>query len=216
VVLSVSVIDQATHNYAAPIKTKPPVAAVAAIVVLAAFTIFITWQAKRLETAFLRRAETPPLVQQAAPDFSLTSLDGRTVSLADYRGKKKLVLSFWASWCGPCRLEIPALQSFYERHRKDANQFEILAISIDEHRAPAEAFAMETKPPFPMLLDLTGQTATAYHVENIPAVYVVDENGKVIYGHVGYDITLVTQLENELGLKTEAKDPGAPFGQPSH
>jgi hypothetical protein len=67
-----------------------------------------------------------------------------------------------------------------------------------------------------MLLDLTGTTATAYHIESIPAVYVVDENGKVIYGHVGYDMTLMTQLENELGLKTDTKDPGSPFGQPSH
>jgi peroxiredoxin len=209
-------MDQAAPNYSAPQETKPPVTAVAAIVVFAAFTIFITWQAKRLETAFLRRAEMPALVQQTAPDFSLTSVDGRTVSLADYRGKKKLVLSFWASWCGPCRLEIPALQSFYERHRQDSNQFEILAISIDEERAPAEAFATEMKPPFPMLLDLTGKTATAYHVESIPAIYVVDESGKIIYGHVGYDMTLVTQLEGELGLKTDSKDAGAPFGQPSH
>jgi peroxiredoxin len=208
-------MDQAFPDYPAPINTKPSAAAVAAIVLLAAFTIFITWRAKRLETAFLRRAETPALVQQPAPDFALTSLDGRTVSLTDYRGKKKLVLSFWASWCGPCRLEMPALQSFYERHRKDSDRFEILAISIDEERAPAEAFATEMKPPFPMLLDLTGRTATAYHVENIPAVYVVDENGKIIYGHVGYDITLVTQLENELGLKSDNKD-GSPFGQPSH
>lgn len=208
-------MDLAFPDYPAPINTKPSAAAVAAIVLLAAFTIFITWRAKRLETAFLRRAETPALVQQPAPDFALTSLDGRTVSLTDYRGKKKLVLSFWASWCGPCRLEMPALQSFYERHRKDSDRFEILAISIDEERAPAEAFATEMKPPFPMLLDLTGRTATAYHVENIPAVYVVDENGKIIYGHVGYDITLVTQLENELGLKSDNKD-GSPFGQPSH
>ena len=209
-------MDQATEDYAASVRAKPSVAAVGAIVVLALFTIFITWRAKRLETAFLRRAETPALIQQMAPDFSLTSLDGRTVSLADYHGKKKLVLSFWASWCGPCRLEVPALQSFYERHRKDSDQFEILAISIDEERAPAEAFAMEMKPPFPMLLDLSGKTATAYHVENIPVVYVVDENGKVIYGHVGYDIALVTQLESELGLKTDTKDAGAPFGQSSH
>ena len=209
-------MDQATEDYAASVRAKPSVAAVGAIVVLALFTIFITWRAKRLETAFLRRAETPALIQQMAPDFSLTSLDGRTVSLADYHGKKKLVLSFWASWCGPCRLEVPALQSFYERHRKDSDQFEILAISIDEERAPAEAFAMEMKPPFPMLLDLSGKTATAYHVESIPAVYVVDENGKVIYGHVGYDIALVTQLESELGLKTDTKDAGAPFGQSSH
>jgi|HubBroStandDraft_6_1064221.scaffolds.fasta_scaffold333186_2 peroxiredoxin len=209
-------MDEATPDCAAPINAKPSVAAVAAIVVLAAFTIFITWRAKRLETALLRRAESPPLIQQAAPDFSLTSLDGHTVSLADYRGKKKLVLTFWASWCGPCRLEIPALQSFYERHRKDSSGFEILAISIDEERAPAEAFATEMKSPFPMLLDLTGKTATAYHIESIPALYVVDESGKIIYGHVGYDMTLVTQLENELGLKSDNKDAGAPFGQPSH
>jgi peroxiredoxin len=209
-------MDQVTQDYPVPARPKLSLQAIAAIAAFVLFTIFITWEAKHLETAFLRRAELPPLVQQAAPGFSLTSFDGRTVSLADYRGRKKLVLSFWASWCGPCRLEIPALQSFYERHRKDSNLFEILAISIDEHRAPAEAFATEMKAPFPMLLDLDSRTATAYHVENIPAVYVVDVNGKITYGHVGYDITLETQLENELGLKPENHGAGGPFGQPSH
>src|SRR4029077_16599465 len=150
-------------------------AAVFGIAILAIFTVFITWRAKALESSLLLRAQTPALTNEMAPEFALSSLDGRTVSLADYKGKKKLIVSFWASWCGPCRLEMPALRSFYERHHKTSPNFEIVAISIDDDRAPAEAFATQAKLPFPVLLDPTGKTAAAYDVESIPLLYVIDE-----------------------------------------
>jgi peroxiredoxin len=196
-------------------KLKPSPAAIVAIVALAAFTIFITWRAKSLERAMHERAEIPPLVNKTAPPFALPSLEGRTVSLADYHGKQNLVVSFWASWCGPCRLEMPVLRSFYDKHHNDSNGFELLAISIDDSEAPAQAFATRSKLPFPVLLDLSKQTADAYGVEGIPTLYVIDKTGKVIFGHAGFDTTLQFQLATALGINLYPTG-GRPHGASSN
>jgi peroxiredoxin len=186
------------------------------LAVLAAFTVFITWRAKRLESAMLERARTPALTNKDAPPFELPSLDGRTISLADYRGKKKLVVSFWASWCGPCRMEMPSLRAFYDRYHKNSN-FEILAISIDERQRDAEDFVNEQKLPFPVLLDLRSKVAEAYGVEGIPVLFVIDENGKVIYGHEGVDQLMEFQLAQHLGIKIATPGmEGTPDGTSSH
>jgi len=189
-------------------NSRPSAATVAGIAALAAFTIFITWRAKALESALLRRGETPAIVNKPAPEFSLSSLDGRTISLADYHGKKKLVVSFWASWCGPCRMEMPALRAFYEKYRKSSDNFELLAVSIDENRRDAETFATEEKLPFPVLLDLTSKTADAFGVDGIPTLFVIDENGKIIYGHVGLEPALEFMLAHQLGFETGTKGEG--------
>jgi peroxiredoxin len=181
-------------------KLKPSPVAMIAIVALAVFTIFITWRAKLLERAIHERAETSPLVNKAAPPFALPSLDGRNISLGDYHGKQYLVVSFWASWCGPCRLEMPVLRAFYEKHHSDSSNFEFLAISIDDSAAPARAFATSSKIPFPVLLDVSKQTAEAYDVDGIPTLFVIDQSGKVIFGHSGFDATLQFQLANALGI----------------
>jgi peroxiredoxin len=171
-----------------------------AIVLLVAFTVFITWRAKLLEKTVLG-PRALALVNKPAPEFQLTSLDGRTVSLADYRGKKKLVVSFWASWCGPCRMELPMLRKFYEDNRKNAEQFEIVAISIDENEQAANSFATKAKLSFPVLLDSDHKTADAYSVEGIPVLYVIDKDGKVTYGHEGLEPNLGFTLNYQLGLR---------------
>jgi peroxiredoxin len=181
-------------------KLKPSPAAIIAIVALAVFTVFITWRAKSLERAMHERGESSPLVNKAAPPFALPSLDGRTVSLADFHGKQNLVVSFWASWCGPCRLEMPVLRAFYEKHHNDSSGFEFLAISIDDGAAPARAFATSSKIPFPVLLDISKETAEAYDVDGIPTLFVIDKSGKVIFGRTGYDAALQFQLANALGI----------------
>lgn len=188
-------------------RAKLSPAALIAIALLAAFTIFITWKAKKLETSLRDRSEEPELINKAAPPFDLPALDGQRVSLADYRGKKKLILSFWASWCVPCKTEMPMLREFYERQRKNSDKFELLAISIDDERAPAERFATAMKLPFPVLLDPNSQAADAYGVDSIPSIFVIDEKGKVIYGHTGFDPNLEIVLAHHLGLK-----PTPPFG----
>jgi peroxiredoxin len=187
-------MDALTLNDAqAPARPRPSATAILSIIVLAVCTVLLTWRASLLETALQRESEQPELVEKPAPDFSALTLDGRTVSLADFRGQKKVVVAFWASWCGPCRLEMPSLVQFYKRNHSDSSDFEILAVSIDEDpKAAAD---------FPVLVDPRQKMASAYGVEGIPTMYVIDTAGKVIYGHAGYDAAMEYRLANELGIK---------------
>ena len=174
---------------------------VAAIAVLVAFTIFIVWRVKRLEKSVLSRTAASVMISKSAPEFTLAALNGDTVSLADYRGKKTVVVSYWASWCGPCKVELPELREFYQRyHKADAN-FEILAISIDEQKADAEKYAAAEKLPFPVLFDPQSKTADTYSVEGIPTMFVIDKSGKIVHAHVGLEQAMQIQLIGELGLK---------------
>jgi peroxiredoxin len=194
-------------------RGRPPVKLkmwqVAAIAVLMAFTIFITWRVKRLEKSVLSRTAASVMISKSAPEFTLAALNGDTVSLADYRGKKTLVVSYWASWCGPCKVELPELREFYNRyHKADAN-FEILAISIDEQKADAEKYAAAEKLPFPVLFDPQSKTADAYSVEGIPTMFVIDKDGKIVHAHAGLEQAMQIQLMGELGLKyTGMEDAG--------
>lgn len=176
-----------------------------ALALLAAFTVFITWRAKKLEASIHDRRDEPDLLNEAAPSFELPALDGQKVSLAGFHGKKKLVINFWASWCGPCKTEMPVLREFYERHRKDSDKFEFLAISIDDNQRDAARFATEMKLPFPVLLDLKSQAAELYGVDSIPALFVVNENGRVIYAHVGFDPALEFVLAQKLGFASQTQ-----------
>jgi len=205
-----------------PLYTVPPMrlrlspAGWFALALLAAFTIFITWRVKKLEASTHDRSDESGLVNEAAPNFELPALDGQTVSLASFHGKKKLVVSFWASWCGPCKTEMPILREFYEKHRKEAEKFEFLAISIDDNQRDAERFASEMKLPFPILLDPKSQAADLYNVDAIPALFIIDERGKVVYGHIGFDSSLEFVLAQKLGFKPTSPFGGADDGDSSH
>ena len=177
--------------------------AIAGIVLLATLTVLLTWRASVLESTLRQEDEQPALVGRLAPDFSTATLDGRTVSLADFRGQKKVVIAFWASWCGPCRLEMPALIEFYKKNHSDSSDFEILAVSIDEDTKEAENFATSQKLNFPVLLDPAENVAKAYEVEGIPTMFVIDKDGRILFGHSGYSATMQYQLANELGIKSK-------------
>jgi peroxiredoxin len=166
---------------------------------LAVFTLYITWRAKSLEKSIANRDDTSAIVSKPAPGFSLASLDGRTVSLSDYAGKK-VVVSYWASWCGPCKLEMPELRDFYKQYHKADSDFEILAISIDQNRSDAEKYASAEKLPFPVLLDPESRTADKYAVEGIPTMFVVGKDGKVTYAHTGLDQAMQYRLMAQLGI----------------
>jgi peroxiredoxin len=181
-------------------STKPSTPQLLSIFVLALFTLFITWKAKSLDKRLHEGNDASSLVSKKAPDFSLAALDGNTYSLADYRGEKKVVVAYWASWCGPCRMELPMLADFYKKYHKDSSAFEILAISMDDDRAAAESFANSAKLPFPVLLDPDSKAADSYSVESIPSLFVIDPNGTIIYGVTGLDQTLEFQLAHFLGI----------------
>jgi peroxiredoxin len=171
-----------------------------AAVVLGAFTVWITARAKATEEDAGTRAAAVNAAGKDAPALTLPSLEGRTISLSDYRGKKTVVIAYWASWCSPCRAEIPILNRLYNRGHATVNEFEVLAVSVDEDRAEAEKFAKETGMTFPVLLDPGRHTIDAFHVDNVPSLIVVDPAGKIVYGHSGFDQRTGMDLAGKLGF----------------
>lgn len=187
----------------------------AAVAGLALFTIWITWKAKTMESRSQGEAQVSAMLHKAAPNFRLPALDGRMISLADYRGKK-VVLSFWASWCGPCRLELPVLRSFFDKTYRRGGDFEILAVNLDEDREAAEAATEQAKLPFAVLLDPERKTADAFGVQGIPAVFVIGRSGRVEYGGVGFNAGLEYILAGQLGIDPRVLSTGGPRVSASH
>ncbi|KEK23220.1 redoxin domain-containing protein [Bacillus gaemokensis] len=119
-------------------------------------------------------------VGKVAPDFELSKLDGTKVKLSDLKGKK-VILNFWATWCGPCQQEMPDMEAFYKKHKDDV---EILAVNYTvSERANGEEkvkkFAEEKGITFPVLLDKDISVTTTYKVITIPTSYFVDTKGVI-------------------------------------
>ncbi len=126
-----------------------------------------------------------PTVQpsgQAAPNFTLTTLDGETVNLSDFRGKVVLV-NFWASWCPPCVAELPTIHQFYQSHQTDG--FVVLAVNAQEDRGTVSGFINQHGYTFPVLLDPDSVAADEYGIRALPTSFIVDKNGEIRYVHRG-------------------------------
>ena len=113
-----------------------------------------------------------------APDFQLQSLDGETISLSDLRGRP-VMLNFWASWCGPCRAEMPLIQEIFESEEWSDKGLVILAVNIGESAATAEEFMVDNNLSFPVLLDTSQEIAREYNIRNIPTTLFIDRDGTV-------------------------------------
>jgi peroxiredoxin len=111
-----------------------------------------------------------------APDFQLESLDGPAISLSDLRGRPVL-LNFWATWCGPCRLEIPFLKEVSRDESWRAQGLVILAVNLGEPAADVREFVEFYGLTFPVLLDSQGQIGMLYNAASIPTTYFVDKDG---------------------------------------
>lgn len=112
-----------------------------------------------------------------APDFELTTLDGRRVKLSDYRGKK-VVLNFWATWCPPCRAEIPDLEKFYTDFKdKDIVILGVNLTDSEKSQTSVSTFAGSNKMTYPILLDKEGTVSQVYQVSGIPTSYFIDTKG---------------------------------------
>lgn len=197
-------------------RARPSPSAIAALAALAAFTVWITWRAKAIEIRLNGHGgQATALDGKPAPDFRLASLDGRTLSPADFRGKK-LVVSFWASWCGPCRMELPALARFYRQTHKSDADYEIVSINIDDDRAAAQTAATELKVPFAVLLDPASKTLQTYGAAAIPALFVIDKDGKVLHGQTGFAPGFEFLLAQQLGIKDYNPMAGATDDSGSH
>ncbi|MCA9986525.1 MAG: TlpA family protein disulfide reductase [Anaerolineales bacterium] len=114
-----------------------------------------------------------PLPGYAAPDFTLTTTTGETIQLAETRGQP-VVVNFWATWCGPCRAEMPDFQRASERL---AGQALILGVNQRETAAQVTEFALKLTIDYPLLLDTTGDINQLYRVRAIPTTVFIDENG---------------------------------------
>ncbi|HIE66318.1 MAG: TlpA disulfide reductase family protein [Nitrospira sp.] len=116
-------------------------------------------------------------VGNLAPDFNIKNLGGGRASLSDYRGKVVLV-NFWATWCGPCKAEMPSMEALYRSHVRD--DFEILAVSIDlGDEAPIRSFVEDFGFTFPILLDSQFDVNDLFQVRVVPTSIVIDRNGVV-------------------------------------
>lgn len=124
-----------------------------------------------------------PAVGSAAPDFALKSGSGRNIRLSELRGQVVLI-NFWASWCGPCRQELPQLEKLQQRYRRAG--FTLLAISIDDNRKNADAMLGKLGVKLAPLYDTEKRAAKRYDVDTMPATLIVDRDGRVRYVHRGY------------------------------
>ena len=123
-------------------------------------------------------AEDAAPERTAAPDFTAYDADGNAVQLSDYFGKP-LVLNFWASWCGPCKSEMPAFQQAYEQ--EDGVQFLLVNMTGGrETQADAEALLAQEGYTFPVLFDLDLDAATTYGVTALPTTYFLDAEGNLV------------------------------------
>ncbi len=126
-----------------------------------------------------------PEVGYLAPDFTLPSLDGKTVRLSDFRGKKGVFINFWATWCPPCRLEMPTMEKAYQEYR--SRGLEILAVSIDAGpKGAIESFMRELKLTFPVLLDPEMEVMRTYKFFALPASVLIDKQGIIRFKEQGY------------------------------
>jgi len=109
------------------------------------------------------------------PDFTLTNLEGKKVSLKDFRGKT-VFLNFWATWCVPCREEMPAMEKLYQEY-KDKN-FVVLAINVKDRKQDAAAFLKELKLTYPVASDPEAEVAALYGAWGLPTTYIIGPKGE--------------------------------------
>ncbi len=128
----------------------------------------------------LTKLETP----LAAPAFTLEDMDGERHSLGDYRGKV-VMLNFWATWCPPCRREIPSMESIYQ----DLEEQGFVVLAVNEFEEVDHVFAymgqLSVFPSFPILFDSDSKVSQLYGVKGLPTTLLIDKQGRVVYRAVG-------------------------------
>ncbi len=123
-----------------------------------------------------------PIESITSVDFELPDLDGENVKLSDYKGKV-VFLNFWATWCPPCRGEMPAMESVYKELKDDG--FVILAVDLGEDGDTVQKFVEGNNLTFPVLLDKTSSVGMTYTASSIPTTYLIDRDGNILGRAIG-------------------------------
>jgi DsbE subfamily thiol:disulfide oxidoreductase len=123
------------------------------------------------------------LTGKAAPDFALKSSSGENLRLSEYRGDVVMV-NFWATWCGPCRQEMPLLDELYSRYERVG--FSLLGVNIDDDSRKAMRMVSELGVSFPVLFDARKEVSKLYEVDAMPVTVLIDREGTIRYVHHGY------------------------------
>ena len=137
-----------------------------------------------------------PEIGKLAPGFQLTDTDGQSVSLSGFKGEPVL-LNFWATWCGPCRMEMPYIQEVY--NRRSEHGVVVLSINIGESLTRVEEFMQDYNLSFPVLLDFEGNVAERYNVGGIPTTYFIDSEGIIRDMQIGA-FRSVAEIEDILNM----------------
>lgn len=139
-------------------------------------------------------------VSEPAPGFALKARSGDTVTLGDLKGQV-VMINFWATWCGPCRQEMPHLEALYERYQSLG--FTLLGINVEQDPKGADKWLKETPVSFPVLFDPDNAVTKLYDVVAMPSTVIIDRQGKVRFIHhgykPGYEDAYQTQVRTLLG-----------------
>ncbi|HEC18623.1 MAG TPA: TlpA family protein disulfide reductase [Gammaproteobacteria bacterium] len=122
-------------------------------------------------------------IQGPAPDFTLKSRSGENIKLSELRGDV-VMINFWASWCAPCRQEMPLLEDMYKKYNDLG--FTLLGINVEEDSSKAGELLREIPVTFPVLYDTTNKVTKLYNVVAMPSTVIVDRDGNMRYLHRGY------------------------------
>lgn len=133
--------------------------------------------------------------QQPAPDFTLKRAEGGNLRLAEQRGQVVLI-NFWASWCGPCRVEMPHLNRLHDKYK--AGGFMVLGVNIDDDPRHGAATAARWGLRFPVLLDAEKTVTRTYDLGAMPSTVLVDRDGRIRYLHRGYRDGMEVEYERQI------------------
>ncbi len=129
------------------------------------------------------------------PEIGLTDLAGKRVDLASLRGKV-VIVDFWASWCAPCKQEMPVLERLYKKYK--SRGLVVVGVSVDQEAANVGSFIKQLKVTFPIVHDKAHSVADRFHPPRMPSSFIVDRNGVVRHVHGGFRASDAVSIESEV------------------
>ena len=136
-----------------------------------------------------------PALNAGMPDFTLKSISGQNMRLSEQRGNV-ILINFWATWCGPCRQELPEFEKLRQKYAKYG--FEIWAVNVDTDSNEAIKFVKSFSLTYPILFDSSLITSQMYKVETMPSTFLLDRDGKLRFVHHGFQASYVEKYDAEI------------------